>query len=206
MNINDIVHDFTRRYADTYVLVKFPGDESENVFHVDQVAADDDHGAVLQLSSNEYGSIKLNLATGHEILFRYPEVDTFQHGKDSHYFRRVPARQYRRGLCNANAGFYLCTTNAGVFEPPRWDWELVNSAYHPRKYAFDKAIEMLVSGKYRSVALDKKGFSISLSLTAESSYMVFYFELCIGRYNPNTKDITVIENAFHATLKELCNG
>lgn len=206
MNVNEIVHDFSRRYADTYVLVKFPGDESENVFHVDQVVNDDDHGAVLQLSSNKYGSIKLNLATGHEILFRYPAVDTFQHGKDSLYFRRVPARQYRRGLCNANAGFYLCTSNTALFDPPRWDWDLVNSAYHPRKYSFEKAVELLNSGKYRSVALTQTGFSLSLSVTAETSYMLFYFDLLVGRYHPETKQCVVVENAFHTVVKEICNA
>lgn len=202
MNVNEIVHDFTRRYGDTYVLVKFPGDDQENVFHVDQVVQDDDHGAVLQLSSNEYGAIKLNFSTGHEILFRYPEVDTFQHGKDSVFFRRYPQRQYRRGLCNGNAGFSHCVP---VVSPPAWSWELVNDAYHPQKYSFAKAVEMLQSGKFRSVALDD-GFSLSLSITAEESYMLFYFDLLVARYNSKGKQTQVLENAFAAKVKEICDA
>ena len=202
MNIDEIVNDFSRRYQETYVLVKFPDEEKENVFHVDRVAGDDDHCAVLQLSSDEFGSIKLNLGTTHEIGFRYPAVDTFQHGKDAVYFQRVPARQYRRGLCNGNAAFFLPVKSiiaCGV----TWDWKLINDAFNPQKYTFDQACQMLASGKYRGVALTAQGYSVLLSLAGDSEYWIFFFDLPVARYNSKNKAVTMVEKSFANQIKDI---
>jgi len=202
MNIEEIVNDFSRRYGDTYVLVQMPGEDEKNVFHVDRIIPDEDHGAVLQLSSNEFGSIKLNMSTGHSIFFEYPKVGSFQNGKEAALFRRVPARQYRRGLCNGNAGFFRPTESVMGLRALEWDWNIVNNAYKCEKYGLQEALKMLASGKYRSVAL-KDGFSVSLSLSTGKDYLIFYCDLPVGRINPTTGEIVVTESSFASEIQEL---
>lgn len=203
MNINEAVSDFSRRYEETYVLVKFPNQEKENVFHVDHVQRDDDHGAVLQLSSDEYGSITLNLGTQHEILFKYPNVGTFQYGKDAYFFRRLPARQYRRGLCSGNA--YFAMPPSLLFgSPTNWNWGLVNASYHGKKYSLEDAIKMLCSRKFRSVALDG-GWSLTQPLVEGSDkFHMFFFDLPVALISvENGIDISVTEKSFSTQIKEL---
>lgn len=202
MNLNDIVHDFTRRYGDTYVLVQMPGESEKNVFYVNSIVPDDEQGAVLQLSSNEYGSIKLNMATGHNIFFEYPNVGTFQHGKEAIIFRRVPARQYRRGLCSGNAAFIQPANRLWAQRRVDWTWDVVNDAYNAKKYSLSDAMKMLKSGKYRSVAL-AGGWSLSLSPTANTNYLLFYFDLPVAWINPKDGAAVILETQFTKEVENL---
>lgn len=185
MNVAEIVQDQRRRYEHTYVLVNMPGETEDHVFFCDAVIPDADHGAVLQLSSTEFGKITLNLSTGHTLKFEYPKAQVFQFEREAYIFRRNPIKQYRRGLCPDNALFLTCTDSMVARSLVTWSKELVTAAYDGDVYSPEEALKMLAGGKYKSVALGN-GFIITQPLTSKKEeFPVFFLDMPVARVAPN---------------------
>lgn len=202
MNVEEIVHDMARRYQGTYVLVQMPGKEEKHVFFCDRVDPDADQGAVLQLSSDEFGKIALNLSTGHTLLFEYPPIKTFQFGKDALYFRRLPQRQFRRGLCPDNGVFLNVARQITAVSRTEMSFELVDASFKAESFTMAEALKMIKTGKYRSVALSD-GFSLVAPMTANSKkYGVFFFDLPVADIS-DTGEIEMLNPAFTKEVQNI---
>lgn len=155
MNISEILRDFRTKYQGTFVFTENPETGREILCRLDEIAESSERNAVLYLSSKEAGKLQLNLASSQRLLFRYPQVGTFQMGKDAVVCRRkVPHRSYTRGLYSNNHMFnYAVSSILGTTNSVRFDLNTVSAAFEAQKYPLDEAIKLLVSMKVRSVAL-----------------------------------------------------
>lgn len=185
MTPNEILRDFRTKYLGTYAWVRLPDSGKEVLCSIDAVAENRDRQAVVQLSSNEYGKLVINFASNHEMKFRFPNVGSFQHGKDSLIVRRrAPHRQYQRGLGAANHEVFTCTAGltGDVFPEPGVNLDTMASAFKAEKYRARDAFAVLGKGKHRSVALDGN-YSLSLPLDERADYMLWCGMSLIGRVN-----------------------
>lgn len=189
MTPNEILRDFRTKYTNTFVWTKLPDSGKEVLCHVDAIQENRDRQAVLQLSSTEYGKLVLNFASNHELRFRFPNVGSFQYGKDSLIIRRRPPhRQYQRGLGAANHEIFACThlMTGDVFPAAQMDLPTMAAAFKQEKFRAREALPLLSKGKVRSVALDGS-YSLSQAMDSIDQYMLFCGITCIGRVDDKLK-------------------
>lgn len=183
MTPNEILRDFRTKYQHTFVWLKAPETGKEILCYIDAVNENRDRQAVIQLSSSEFGKLVLNFASGHEMKFRFPNVGSFQYGKDSLcIFRRAPHRQYQRGLGPANHYISTCTENftGDVLPSPQMGLDTIRASFMAEKYRGNEAMALLAKGKHRSVALGGR-FSLSQPMDKVDMPMMFCSTTYIGR-------------------------
>lgn len=183
MTPNEILRDFRTKYQHTFAWVVLPETSKEVLCYIDAVNDQRDRQAVIQLSSSEYGKLVINFASNHEMRFRFPNVGSFQYGKDSYVIRRkAPHRQYQRGLGVANhemasATYYL---TYDMENEPAMNLSTVAAAFRQEKYSARDAMALLKKGKHRSVALEG-WFSISQPVDNTGLYPIFMGNMFIGK-------------------------
>ena len=179
----EILRDFRTKYQHTYAWVVLPDSSKEVLCHIDAVSDQRDRTAVIQLSSNEYGKLVINFASDHQMRFRFPNVGSFQHGKNSLVIqRRAPHRQYQRGFGGANH-YVVSATQYLTYDmesEPILSLDVVESAFKAEKYSARDALVLLGKGKHRSVALDG-WFSICQPIDDTGLYPVFMGNMFIGK-------------------------
>lgn len=202
----EIVAEFRKKYEGTYVFVQTPDSKEESLFHMDRVTAGGDGHGMMQLSSEEFGKIRLNMATAHTIRFAFPKCGTFQNGSNAYLFRREPRRQWQRGLCSGN-GAIIDVSSAVIEGHSRtaqmpFDFTNVAAAFAGITYPFKAAVTMLASGKYRSVAL-AGGFALMLSPLKTAASLLVYGGNAIALLDKDGAIIRVLEIAFDRQIKEV---
>lgn len=207
MELNHVMQDFRTRYEKTYIWVAPPDSNEESLFYVDQITDDRIKLGAMHLSSPEFGKIVLNMGTAHTLKFKYPPVGVFQSGHDAHIFRRRPLKQYKRGLCAGNSLFY--PVHHPLFRAGRPDreealpYQVVSDAFATNVSYYKDALQMLKSGKFRSVAL-KGNFSLMLSTSGTKEYTLFYWETPVATVNKDTGDVVfVYETAFTKIIEQV---
>ncbi len=205
MSPEEIINEFKAKYEKTYVFVKLPDSEEENLFHLDRVTPDPNVTGVLSLSSEEYGKIQLNYGTAHGIKFRTPPVGVFQHGTNAMLFLRQPRRQWKRALCSSNA--HIMNTMmlvSGSRSGAEFNFLTVAAAFKGQQYGWPTALKMIKSGKYRSVAIDRY-MSIGLSPFAEADchYLLMYWQQPVAKLRADGSVLMLLEPSFDASIKEL---
>ncbi len=188
----EILQDFRRRYEQSYVFVEFPEDNpsmcgKEGLFFVERITGNTSDTGVLHLTSDEYGKIKLNLATDHTIKFMYPPIGVFQNGKQAYYMRRLPNRQYKRGLCSENCRISPVTSR--IYEAGRGDgmpFETVAAAFVAHSFSFAAAMDKLNYGECRSVAMHDN-FSLVAAMTAANERLLMFWDCPVAKVTPNPK-------------------
>ena len=100
--------DVQKYYEQSYIKIQGFGDK---LFHVERVREsvvtgydEDDTMFELYLSNS----------AGFSMDYILPHRAVFQHGRDAYLLRRLPARQYRRGLCADNVIITNLTTGEGA--------------------------------------------------------------------------------------------
>lgn len=183
MTPTEILRDFRTKYQHTYAWITLPDSKRAILCHIDAVAEQRDRQAVLQLSSSEYGKLVINFASNHEMRFRFPNVGSFQHGKDSLVIRRrAPHRQYQRGLCVTNHELVSATKylTYDTLPEPQFSLETVEAAFKAEKYSARDALALLEKGKHRSVALEGV-YSICQPIDEAGGYPIFMGDIFIGK-------------------------
>jgi hypothetical protein len=204
MTNNEVVQDFRRRYEGTFVFLNMEEKNIETLVNIRKVEDSSSKIGVLHLDSEEYGTITLNLGSeGHSLKFKYPPVGVFQHKREALYFRRKPARQYRRGICGDNSLLLNTTRNfAGNFVA--WSASEIKSAFDHTVFSVADAMKMLESNKARSVAL-RDNFSVSLSVFESPDYVVWFWGIPVARCNPKGAITRIYEEVFARKLYEQFN-
>lgn len=202
MSPAEILRDFQRKYEGTYMFVKTPDSNEENLFRMDKVTPSDTCTGLLSLSSEEYGKIQLNYGTAHTIICKFPQVGVFQHGEESYYFNRVPARQYRRGLCQDNGSIHAVMGHVtGHSHAEAMTFPLVVSAFEHRTYGFSEAIK-LVGNKVKGCALDNN-FSLVLSMTKSAHFYLMWYRHPVALLKETGELIAVLSNQFETAIKQV---
>jgi len=201
MTNEEALADFRRRWEHSYVWLKMQQKSCETLVLVRQVERDERKVGVLHLESADYGAITINLGSpDHSLSFRYPQSGVFQHGAFAAMFRRIPARQWKRGICTDNS--YLDTTVRRVTGTRvALGLDSLKSAFEHKTYTKDEALEILNQRKARSVAL-RDNFSISLSPTVNKDHLLLFWDNVIGRCDSEGK-VTVFDDPFAADVNEV---
>lgn len=210
MTPNEILRDFRTKYQNTFVWLKTPETKKEILCCIDSVAENRDRQAVIQLSSSEFGKLVINFASSHEMKFRFPNIGSFQHGKDSLLvFRRPPHRQYQRGLGPANHSISCCTDifTSDVLYAPQMSLDTIKASFEAVKYRGSEAYKLLMLGKHRSVALGGL-FSMTQPLDKVDMPMLFCGTTFIGRVKDDLtfapqKGAEVLADEAQRTLLEI---
>lgn len=200
MDFNQIISDFQRRYAGTYIHVVFPGESNENLFFLDSVTPDGgERLAVLNLHSPEYGHIKLNYGTAHTLKFNLPCSGVFQNGKDACIFRRDPQRQWRVGVYSGNSSIFPvhCRIYTSHIEN-QLNFEDVANAYAGVTSSFKDALSYMESGKYRSVAM-RNDYSL-LNDMGTGFYTLMYLDVPVAHVNKDGSINEILDNNFKASI------
>jgi hypothetical protein len=210
MEIADIIRDFQRRYGESFVWVVPPNSDEESLFHVDSITPDRKNIAILSLSSPEYGKIILNYGTSHMLRFKQPPVGVYQNGPDAYIFRRSPARQWKHGICATNSSvlpvFHRIVPDTISHQVHRFNtitFDDVLAAFQGVQYNYADAVQMLGSGKYRSVAL-RSNFSVCLAPDTEAkSYILLFLETPVARVDSAGKLTLLIEKQYEIAVQRL---
>lgn len=180
MNEAEVLADFRRRYEGTYVFVQSPDSDERHLYKMDYLEPNSSKVAVMQLSSDEVGGIRLNYGTAHTLKFVSAPVGVFQHGTDAFLCQRLPRRQYRRGICSDNTLMVPVTRRIAALYQNGMTWALVNAAFEHKTHTLKEALALLESGKHRSIALSDF-LSLSLSSTEHDDHILFHWDLPIAR-------------------------
>jgi hypothetical protein len=201
VNQQQVLADFRRRYEGTFVFVEFPDSQKEALFKVDRIEESDSTVGIVCLSSNEYGKIRLNFATDHTIKFKYPPVGVFQNGNQAFFFRRLPAKQYSRGICQGNSDVFAVTN--GLYRyPTTLNFTTVDNAFKAQTFGVKEALAMLKGGKHISVAL-RDGFALSLSLSTQKGLIMYYFDLPVAWLTEDGDISTIMEETYSDQIKQV---
>lgn len=205
MNNNEVIQDIRRRYEGTYVFLKMEAKGIETLVKVTKIDESPSKIGVLHLDSSDYGSLTLNFGSdGHSLKFKYPPVGVFQHGRDAYLFRRRPQRQYRRGICTDNSIMHNVTRNfAGNIV--QWSAEEVADAFNHKVHTPSEALELLRTGKARSVAL-KDNFTLCRTMFNTPEHIIFNWQYPVARMDEKGKLSRVYEDVFKSQLDEIEKG
>ena len=203
MTNEEVLQDFRRRYQGTFVFLKMEQRGIETLVKVDQVEDSVSKVGVLRLSSDEFGTMTLNIGSeGHSLVFKYPPVGVFQHGGEAYMFRRKPVRQYARGICASNSQMWN-VTHSFVGNLTQWSAREIVSAFEGRKFNLGEALELLNKYKtHRSVALHDN-FTISKSVFENPEYIIWNWGSPIARCTTKGEVTKVYEEVYTNILKDL---
>lgn len=164
MNNAEVVADFSRRWANTYVWMYMEQLGREVLVKITSVEEHPKKVATINVMAQEYGSFRINFGSETSSLkFKYPPVGVFQSGVDALMLQRRPARQWRRGLCADNATV-MPTHRWITGKQVQWSLKVVQDAYDHKVLTVNEALLQLNKKKARSVALPH-AFSLMLSPT-----------------------------------------
>lgn len=140
--------EISRYYRGSFVKFREFGDQ---LFYIQNVTSE---GVTGQLSTGDDFILHLNDEVPYEVDYLLPHKSYFQNGKAAMLLQRVPARQYRRGVCSDNANITEITTG-GQFK--RRPVDFANLTAYVSKSTFPTMSEALANKKrLRSVALSRR--------------------------------------------------
>lgn len=203
MNNREVIEDFRRRYLNTYVWVYLEAKECEVIALITSVVDDENSVGRITLSTLEFGDLVMNIGSSeYQLKFKYPPVGVFQFGKDAYSFRRIPARQYQRGLCEANSRVRTVTRDLSGRGQDRFGARLVAAAFSKDRFSFIEALKMLEQKKVRSVAL-KDNYSVTLPMDSSGNYLLFHWNSPVAVVTPGGKIQRVVEQAYSQQIKAI---
>lgn len=201
MNPSEHIHDFQRRYQGTIVMVKLPPKEEFVPMLVSAIEYVGDCEASMTMSSNVLGKIRLNMANEYEMKFEFPECGVFQLHKDAIVFRRLPKRQWRKGICSENSAVFPVYHRVVDAKGPALTTETVSAALEKKCYSAQTGLDLLKQG-YRSVALGNN-FALCQSFNGDTGPVIFHWDRVIGTLSKGEKKIQLSEKIFSKEMSNL---
>lgn len=178
MNLSQVFEDFDRKYQGSYVQVALDGKKPE-LFRLQRTFTDGSKFPKLELQSDKLGSIVLNYNTSARILFKVPNPTYIQYGKDAYFFRRMAARQWKRGIHQNNSVIQHPLTGVNHRGHDfNLDFTIVRETINPTFTDLYTGIHLIKSG-YNSVALSKN-MAIVQSPRDKTKMIMFYRLMPIG--------------------------
>lgn len=203
MNNAEVLHDFRRRWENTYVWLNIENKDEELVY-LSRVEDNSDKVGKLYLTSDRLGELVLNFGSeGYALQFRYPPVGVFQHNRDAYCFYRRPIRQYRRGICGDNS-LLMNTARNLTGNTARFGSGILKSAFAHQVFTWPEAIELLAGGIWRGVALSEN-FSLTQSMFKSPDYVLFHWTHPIARVNTKGQITLFYEENYREWIHQLFN-
>jgi hypothetical protein len=184
--------DIHRYYRHTYVKFKETGDTLFYIrdVNVESVAGTDQDGTEFKLF--------LNYDDPYEVDYVLPNKSYFQFAKRACMLQRIPAKQYRRGVCADNVRITGLSKTGGL---TAIDVNFESLKAFVSKQAFPSL---------RTVLLQKsKPLSIALSprfaFVPEAGYL-FCDQTCVAQIDKRAKTIRILHNIFKPEIEALIAG
>jgi hypothetical protein len=198
MNNEQVLQDFRRRYEGTFIHLELHAEQREVIAYVKAVISHPDRVGILDLDTEEYGTLQLNLGSdGHTLKFKYPPVGVFQHNNHAALFFRRPMRQYRRGLCTDNS---VLTSTARLFGTPAigLSYHSLKSAFLHKTYNTNEALGMIP--KTKSVALDDNLTLMCSPFEDKTVGVILHYQQPIAQINVNKGTILVVHEKVYEEM------
>lgn len=204
MNNAEVISDFSRRWANTYVWMYMEQLGREVLVRITSVEEHPKKIATINVQSQEYGQFRINFGSETSSLkFKYPPVGVFQCGTDALMLQRRPARQWRRGLCSDNAT--LIPTHRWITgKNTQWALSTVQAAFDHKIFTVKDALEQLNKRKVRSAALPD-AFSLMLSPTVvHKGHLLLHWGEPVAEVDANTGSvITLLQPNYKGIVENL---
>lgn len=174
--------DIDKYFRNSYM--KFPSLAGDTVHYIDHVAGDCVKGKTLQDGEKVPFIFHLyadSVAIAPEIEFILPKKSYFNTPDGACLLYRIPARQYRKGVCPDNTAITLLTT-IGSFQTKDITLELLN--LYVGKQSFDKFAEQ------------SKSYAVSRRMAVSCAGQLFLDKTRIGSINYVDKTIHVNQLMF----------
>lgn len=177
--------DIQKYYQGTYVKFAEFGD---TLHYIENVTQDEITG-----KDENKDDFVLYLHDSQEYVFEYllPHKAVFQYGGDAYLLQRIPARQYKRGLCQENTSFTKVTSG----ERQSLSWQLMTAYTNKQKY-FSLKEAIYGKGKMRSLAVTNR-----MSYARGNDYL-YVDNKVIATFNRESKVLATIP-LFFDDVKEL---
>lgn len=184
--------DINRYYRNTYVKFKETGD---TLFYIRDVRPEgvrgtDENGTEFELC--------LNFDDPYEVDYVLPNKSYFQFAKRACLLQRIPAKQYRRGVCSDNVRITALTRTGGLSD--------VNVTFDSLKaFVSKQAFPSL-----RTVLLQKSK-PLSVALSPRFAYVpdmgvVYCDQTAVAQINRKDKTIMVLRPIFKPEIMKLIEG
>jgi len=170
--------DIDKYYTGTYVKFNEYGDKLFHIDHVNPnvVEGEDDTGTNFQLFLSDSAPYTVN--------YLLPHKATFQWNDSVYMLQRIPARQYRRGLCSDNTQIINIATGSRV-----------DISFKSLKAFVSKPMYSSFSAAFNSKA-KTKAVALSPRLTYIRSGLILVDQVRVASFDYNTKKIHMIHKIF----------
>ena len=176
----DNLEEFNHKYNNT--LFRYI-DDAKFIHSVELAGVDLDNNTVY-LSSHKIGELILKYPTCLQVLqLDSPPTGLFNHRGYGIYLFKVPARQWRRGLCSENHELYnpfSCLFNERVYKPI-FGLGVAQSIFNPSYVKIENAIETLnqLKNSY-SIAISNKLMLSKSPSSLKNECLLWYKTIPIG--------------------------
>lgn len=190
MFINSQNFDDVKKYFQhTYVKFKETGD---HIWHIDTVSPNE-----IICSDKNKEEVGIDLQIGYNLEYILPRKATFQFGDYAVMLYRIPARQWKKGLCKANTCFSTLT-GEGTWTTAAFDINLIEGFVNkPSYYSLENALSAFKQPEFKSAALTPR---IALTHTGK----VFIDNILVGKVEFASKQL-LCKKIFKPELQAVFN-
>lgn len=136
MFINSQNFDDVKKYFQ-HTYVKF-AETGDHIWHVDTVSPNE---IICTDKNKEQVGIDLNI--GYNLEYILPRKAIFQFGNEAVMLSRIPARQWKKGMCKANTAFHILNSE-GTWMALNFDIHMIEGFVNkPSYYPVDLAVKEL---------------------------------------------------------------
>lgn len=198
------IRDFARRYSQTYVRLGQASNPNKlAVVYCSDVIVQDNGEVVARMSAERRGKqFSVALPGPQKVSFEFPNIGTFQLGKQAKAFVRNPERQWRRGICSNTARIY--DFSFGMDARNTLDFPSLTAAYEAKQFSPKDAVKMLNKREVQSVAVF--GNYVFAAAPHIDGYAVFYMLDMVGIIDARGNIQRVFDELWSNPLQELVNG
>jgi hypothetical protein len=184
--------DINRYYRQTYIKFKETGDTLFYIRDVrpERVSGTDEDGTEFALH--------LNYDDPYEVDYILPNKSYFQYAKRACMLQRIPAKQYRRGICSDNVRITGLSKTGGI---AAIDVNFESLKAFVSKQAFPSL---------RTVLLQKQK-PLSVALSPRFAYVpeggfLFCDQTCVAKVEKRAKTIQILQPIFKPEIDVLIDG
>lgn len=173
--------EFIRKYRQTFLWLTTPTGVRSLVLFSEY----NEELGLYYLKGEDY-TVKIAHNTKAVLEGGFPSTKLINSGNTFLWFCRIPARQYKKGVCSDNCIFYSPVHNSYWASLSRYhNHKNIEEAFCPTYYDYDVAVEMLKNDKTRiGVAMDSN-FALSLHPVSNDKLLLWYQMYQIAEINNN---------------------
>lgn len=177
-------HDVEKYFYDTYVKFQETGDVIYRITGVNS-----EYITAVSLQGDEVG---IDLKKPYTLDFILPKKTSFNMGQTAFHVSRVPARQWKKGICKANTNFAKYSAAKG-WHGISWDHALLEGFVNKPGYVSAANLKQLFEQGYESAA-------ISPRIVVANNGNIFVDTVAVGKWTFD-KELITTRQLFEIEMK-----